>query len=94
MRGFKNRTSKFGSLVSLLALSAMLVIFAGNFPVFMESVSGQVFAGMWASFSVLMIVTHAIRLTTERQRAAVILLPGKKDARTHKNIRRVQAMRG
>lgn len=94
MIGFKNRTSKFGSLVSLLALSVMLGLFAVNFPVFMKSVSGQVFAGMWAVFSVLMIVTHTVRLRSERQRAAVMMLPGKKDARTQKNIRRVQAMRG
>ena len=91
MIGFKNRTSKFGSLVSLLALSALLMLFAVNFPVFMGSATGQVFASIWAGVAVVMVVTHVVRLMAERQPQKLIMLPGKKDARTRKNIQKVRA---
>ncbi len=96
MKRFKEKTSKFGSLISLIVLSAMIAVFAANLPVFLQSTIGQVFAGFWTIFALVMFASHSVRLSSERQqRAAIIpLLPGSKDARTRKSIRRMRALRG
>lgn len=94
MKGFKNRTSKFGSLFSLLVLSVMIMLFAVNFPMFIGSVAGRTFASIWAGFAITMVATHVVRLSAEHRQRPVIILPGKKDARTRKSNRRVRAMGG
>lgn len=96
MKGFKQKTGKFGSLVSLLALSAMWVLFAVNLPVFWNSTSGQIFAGFWAVFSLVMFAAHCVRLAERQERHLPMapLMAGPKDARTRKNNRMVRAMRG
>lgn len=91
------KTSKFGALIGLTALSAMAMVFALDLPVLMESVSGQIFAGTWAIFAILAFVAHYLRFTTGRvQFGFKMPLPAvsKKDARTRKKIRGVRAMRG
>lgn len=96
MKGFRQKTGKFGSLISLLSLTAMLILFSVNVPVFLNSTAGQIFAGAWAVFSLIMFSAHCIRLA-ERQERHVPMAPlaaGPKDARTRKNIRMVRAMRG
>ncbi|HWR43811.1 hypothetical protein [Sporomusa sp.] len=96
MKGFKAKTGKFGSLVSLIALSAMVVLFAANLPVFLDSTSGQIFAGLWGAFALVMCAAHIVRLSAQRERrvATLPLMTGLKDARTRKNLRMVRAMRG
>ncbi|WP_371361476.1 hypothetical protein SRRS_28730 [Sporomusa rhizae] len=95
MKRFKDKTSKFGSLISLIALSAMIAVFAANLPFFLQSTIGQVFAGFWMIFALVMFAAHTVRLSGERQRRAAIipLLAGPKDARTRKSIHRMRAMR-
>ncbi len=96
MKRFKDKTSKFGSLICLIALSAMLMLFFAQLPVFLESTTGQLFAGFWGLFALIMFVAHVLRLAAERQRHAVVmpLMARTKDARTRKGFRRVRAMRG
>lgn len=93
MKGFKNKISRFGSLISLIALCAMITLFVINFPIFMSSDLGQIFAGIWSGFAIIMFVTHTVRLLSERRQSALIVSPGHKDARTRKNVPRVRAMR-
>lgn len=94
MKGFKNRTSKVGSLVSLIVLSAMIILFAAHFPVFMGSDVGRIFAGIWIGFSVIMFVSHTVRLLGERRQRVEKMYHGFKDVRTRKNVQQVRAMRG
>lgn len=96
MKRLKAKTSKFGSSVCLIALSAMLMLFATQLPVFIESTTGQFFAGFWALFALTMFAAHVVRLAGERQRhmAVMPLAAGPKDARTRKNTSKMRAMRG
>lgn len=96
MKKFKDRTSKFGSLICLIAISAMLSLFSVQLPVFMESTTGQSFAVFWALFAFTMFVAHSVRLGGGRQqhKSMRILIAGQKDARTRKEFRKVRAMRG
>lgn len=90
MKRFKDKTGKFGSLVSLIALSAMLMLFAVNLPVFLTSGTGQIFAGVWAAFALIMFSAHLVRLAAHHEQAMALrplLAPGPKDARTRKKIR-------
>lgn len=96
MKGFKAKTSKFGSLLSLIILSAMLMVFVSQIPLFMESSTGRIFAGFWALFAVTMFAAHILRLTGQRQRYLAMMpqAGGAKDARTRKSLRRMRALRG
>ncbi|WP_425057729.1 hypothetical protein SCACP_22670 [Sporomusa carbonis] len=96
MKRFKDKTGKFGSLVSLIALCAMLMLFAANLPVFISSAVGQTFAGVWAAFALVMFAAHVTCLSAERRQRTDITprLAGPKDARTRKNVRIVRAVRG
>lgn len=65
---FKDRISKFGSLVSLVAVTAMLALFSLALPDFLVSTAGRVFAAAWAAVAVLLFVTHARRVAGDRRR--------------------------
>lgn len=91
------KTSKFGALIGLTALSAMAMVFALDLPVFMKSVTGQIFAVTWAIFALLAFAAHYLRFTTGRvQLGFKMPLPAvsKKDTRSRKKIRSVRAIRG
>ncbi|MDF2569429.1 MAG: hypothetical protein K0R55_1033 [Sporomusa sp.] len=98
MKRFGDKTGKFGSLVSLIALSALLMLFAVNFPAFMASTAGQIFAGLWAVFALVMFSAHIVRLSVKRkhhvENLPFMAVAGKKDIRTQKKNRMVRAMRG
>ncbi|HML35370.1 MULTISPECIES: hypothetical protein [Sporomusa] len=96
MKRLKAKTGKFGSSLCLIALSAMLMLFATQLPVFMESAAGQFFAGFWALFALTMCTAHVVRLTGERRRHITVMPPaaGPKDARTRKSVGKLRVMRG
>ena len=96
MRGFKAKTSKFGSLLSLIVLSGMLMVSASQLPIFMQSTTGQLFAGFWAFFALIMFAAHVVSLSGERRRHPAMMpaAGGPKDARTGKSLRKMRAMRG
>ncbi|WP_371381570.1 hypothetical protein [Sporomusa aerivorans] len=91
MKRFKAKNTRFGSLISLIALSAMAIVFSVNWPVFMESETGRIFAGFWGGFALVILTAHTVRLMADRQRQPAMppLLAG----RTRKKIQRVR-MRG
>jgi hypothetical protein len=94
MRRFKTNNGRFGALVGLIALSAMIIVFAINLPVFSASSTGQIFAVVWSMFALAMFMAQAVRLVPDRHRQPVIRpsFAGVKDARTRKNIRSLRTM--
>ncbi|BBB92695.1 MAG TPA: hypothetical protein PKA28_03300 [Methylomusa anaerophila] len=96
---FRERVSQFASLISLIALCAMLILFSLNLPGFLVSSTGRAFAGVWAVFALVVFWAHAMHLAAghpskgqltglDRRRG------GTKEVRSRKNIRMVRAMRG
>jgi hypothetical protein len=65
---FKARVSKFGALISLIAVTAMLALFSLALPEFLISTAGRVFTGVWALTAILIFVAHARRIAGERRR--------------------------
>lgn len=96
MKGFKRKNGKFASLISLIALTAMLMLFAVNLPVFLGSTAGKIFMVFWGGFAAVMGAAHVVRLAAPRERRPAIapLMPGFKDARTRKQQRLVRGARG
>jgi len=96
MRSFRNKIGKFGSLVSLLLLTAMLALFATSFSVFWSSTAGQVFSIFWVAFVIVMCTAHTIRLSAREERPlpVIALRAGSKDARTRKSARMMRTVRG
>ena len=92
-RLFRDRISKFGSLVCLVAVTAMLALFSLALPEFLVSTAGRLFAAAWVAVAILLFVTHAWRVVGERRRrTAVIRLA---DSRPKKEASRsVRALRG
>ena len=62
---FKEKVSKFGSLISLVAVTAMLALFFLALPEALVSVWGRVFAAVWALSAILVFTAHARRLSAE-----------------------------
>lgn len=93
---FKEKTSKFGSLLSLTAMTAMFVVFWLAVPEFITSPVGRVFAVVWAIIAIVVFIAHAKRMTIERKKYAMPRLNSvKKEMRTRKGVRNVnRAMRG
>ncbi|MBP2635753.1 MAG: hypothetical protein H6Q72_1660 [Firmicutes bacterium] len=94
MTRFNNRTSKFGSYLSLVMLSAMLIFFAANIPLFSDAAGGLGFAGIWFAVATIVFMSHIIRIMPERQQSLLVMTSGHKDARTRKHAPRVRAVRG
>lgn len=94
MARFKNRTSKFGSFLSLSMLSAMLIFFFANIPLFSGAVGGVGFAGIWLAVATIVFMSHTVRIMTERRQSLLLMASGHKDARTRKHAPRVRALRG
>lgn len=94
MAGFRNRTSKFGSLLSLGILIAMLLFFVANVPLFSGAAAGMGFAGVWLAVAIIVCVSHIVRVMPERRQPIILMAPGPKDARTRKHMPRVRALRG
>ncbi|HWQ61390.1 MAG TPA: hypothetical protein VN521_03715 [Negativicutes bacterium] len=65
---FKERISRFGSLISLIALTAMLAVYSLSLPEFLASPLGRAFAVAWAAIAIIIFVAHARRLSGQRRR--------------------------
>lgn len=93
---FKEKTSKFGSLLSLTAMTAMFVVFWLAVPEFITSPVGRVFAVVWAVIAIVVFIAHAKRMTIEKKKYAMPRLHAvKKEMRTRKGVRNAnRAMRG
>lgn len=94
MARFKNRTSKFGSYLSLVMLSAMLSFFAANIPLFSDAAGGLGFAGIWFAVATIVFMSHTVRIIPERRQSLLLMTTGHRDARTRKHAPRVRAVRG
>ena len=95
-RLFKEKTSKFGSLLSLTAMTAMFVVFWLAVPEFITSPVGRIFAVVWAVVAIVVFIAHAKRVTFERKKYAIPRLSSvKKEMRTQKSVRNAnRIMRG
>lgn len=91
---FKTRISKFGSLLSMTAIVAMLMVFSLVLPEFIASTAGRIFSGLWAVTVLVVFVAHMTRLGDNRKKG---YLPGrppavKKDVRVSAKLTRTQRM--
>jgi predicted MFS family arabinose efflux permease len=91
---FRERTSKFGSLVCLVAVTAMLALFSLALPDFLVSAAGRVFAGAWTAVAVLLLVVHARRVVGERRRRPVTLVRMVEGRPRKEASRSVRVLRG
>jgi len=92
---FKERVSKFGSLISLIAITAMLAVFSLALPEFIASTAGRVFAVVWALTAIIVFIAHVNRMSVQHRQYYLPRLPAaKKDVRTQKAIRTQRVMRG
>ncbi len=64
---FKDRISRFGSLISLIAVTAMLAVYSLSLPEFLVSPLGRAFAVVWAAMAIIIFLTHARRLSGQRR---------------------------
>lgn len=86
---FKQKISKFGSIISLMGITAMLSLFSLALPGFLTSTTGRVFAVGWALISIVVFIAHTRRISSGKKRAVVPYLSGhKKDARVLRQERR------
>lgn len=95
---FGEKISKFGSLISLVALTGMLSLFSLFLPQFWASPAGRIFTMAWALTAIVIFMAHARRVADEqygRHISGIRLIPaGKKDVRTRKTVRSFRIMRG
>jgi hypothetical protein len=91
---FKQKVSKFGSLISLLVLAAMLTLFSLFIPELITSVAGRIFVVLWAIMSIIAFVAHATSIRLEREYPKYSQLIMKKEGRTRKKARPERLMRG
>lgn len=90
---FKQKISKFGSLISLVGITAMIALFSLALPGFLASTSGRLFAIAWAVIAIVVFIAHINRVSTVGRRNLVPYLSGtKKDMRAARHERRY--MRG
>lgn len=96
-RLFKDRSSKFGSLISLVAVTALLALFSLTLPQFLASTAGRVFAAAWAGVAILLFVAHVRRVASDRRRRPGVLgeFRGRRQAPARKEAARtVRVLRG
>ncbi len=92
---FKERISKFGSLISLLALITMLTLFSLFMPELIASVAGRVFVVLWAMIAIIAFIAHARRIKTVERHPyqRLRIMTQKEEERTRKRIRPERLMR-
>ncbi len=69
---FKERISKFGSLISLIAVTAMLALFSLSLPEFLASSPGRVFAAAWAALAIVIFIAHSRHIAAQRRRLSLM----------------------
>ncbi|GBG57191.1 hypothetical protein SPFL3102_00111 [Sporomusaceae bacterium FL31] len=92
---FKEKVSKFGSLISLIAITTMLVVFSLVLPEFIGSAAGRIFIVVWALTAIIAFIAHVTRMNRQRPRYNIPRFAVKKDVRTNKMARTQRSsMRG
>lgn len=81
-RLFRRKISKFGEVVSLALLSAMLVVFFLFMPEFSLSAAGRVFIGVWMLLAVLSFIAYGTSVRVRRGRQYIPAWGMKKVGRT------------
>jgi hypothetical protein len=94
---FKEKVSKFGSLISLLALITMLTLFSLFMPELIASVAGRVFVVFWAMIAIITFIAHARTIKAVGRhpyhRLQTVASMTKKEERIRKRIRPERLMR-
>jgi len=90
----KKKINTFGSLISLIALSAMLVVFFLSIPDLIVSPAGRIFVGIWALMAVFSFIAHGRNLTGKEERQYVPVFGIQKAGRTTKRVRPTSSIRG
>lgn len=89
----KEKTRKFGSLLSLIAMTAMFVVFWLAVPEFLTSSIGRIFAVSWAIIAIIVFIAHAKRVTFERKKYSLQQFElVKKNMRTRRSARNANRM--
>lgn len=65
---FKAKISRFGSLISLIIISAVLALFSLALPEFLLSTTGRIFAILWALIAIIICIAQVNRLNTSTPR--------------------------
>lgn len=93
---FKNKGTKLGSLISLIAVTAMLALFSLALPEFLASVAGRLFVGVWAAMAILAFIAHARRMAVQSRNYRTDRLRNEFGHRVERNSERriVRLMRG
>lgn len=89
---FKDKVSKFGSLICLIAVTAMLVIFSLVLPEFIVSSAGRIFTGVWAVTAIMVFIAHVTRMDNRPRQYQLTRFAVKKDVRTSTKLTRTQRM--
>ena len=89
---FKQKISRFGSLISLIAVTAMLALFSLALPEFLLSVTGRVFTVAWAVMAIIVFVAQVRRLNGEKRRIPMDFVKAL-DERADKKSRRSDRFR-
>lgn len=92
---FKERTSKFQSLVSLIVICAMLTLFVFALPEFFVSTAGRIFATAWASLAIIAFIAHVRRMSVSQLSYKRVAHFGvRNNVRTTRQQRMSRVMRG
>jgi hypothetical protein len=82
---FKEKISKFGSLLSLIVITSMLALFSLALPGFLISTTGRMFAVLWAVLAIGVFIAHIHNFTPDRRRQMLpYLAEHKRDVRLSK----------
>jgi apolipoprotein N-acyltransferase len=63
----KEKTSRIGSLIGFLVVTALIVSFSLALPEFLLSTTGRIFAVLWALVAIAVFLAHSRRISLRRQ---------------------------
>lgn len=89
----KKNISKFGSLISILALITMLTLFSLFIPEMIASVAGRVFVVLWAVIAIGAFIAHVRTIKSVERRPSQLKAMLRKEEHTRKRIRPERFMR-
>lgn len=91
MKRINSHTGRIGAQLCLIALCVMIMVFAFNLSTFLAVAAGQVFAGIWISFAIIMFAAHSVELLPKMKKPAAII---RRDAHNRKNLLQTRIMQG
>ncbi|MBP2642798.1 MAG: hypothetical protein H6Q67_685 [Firmicutes bacterium] len=92
---FRERMGRFGSIVSLIAVTGMLAFFSLMLPEFLSSTVGRIFVTVWAAVAIIVFVAHARRVVGEKRKLplAAIRFPSERVNRKLRTKQRTEKYR-